>query len=75
VHGITVSRRQAEGPGDPRASEVLIRRISIRYEDGRILTFVPEMDAEFFAQDDILRLTELLHRSSAALEWAQVPEE
>ena len=42
LHGVKVSRRATNGPGGRRASEVQIRRICIRYEDGRKVCFVPE---------------------------------
>jgi hypothetical protein len=35
THGVEVRRRICNGPGDRRASEVLIRRICLRYEDDR----------------------------------------
>jgi hypothetical protein len=34
-HGVQVRRRATNGAGDRRASQVLIRRICVRYEDGR----------------------------------------
>jgi hypothetical protein len=74
VHGVVVRRRPTDGLGDPRASEVRIRRISVRYEDGRALTFIPEAGEEFFSQDDAHRLVGVLRKSSAALEWGQLPE-
>jgi hypothetical protein len=42
LHGVEVRRRATNGPGDRRASEAQIRRICIRYEDGRKVCFVPE---------------------------------
>jgi hypothetical protein len=49
-----VARRGAEEtgqerPGDRRASEVLIRRICVRYEDDRKVCFVPEAGEEYFS--------------------------
>jgi hypothetical protein len=52
VHGVEVRRRATSGSGDARASEVLIRRICVRYEDGRRTCFIPEFNEEFFSQDD-----------------------
>jgi hypothetical protein len=74
LHGIVVRRRPTDGLGDPRASEVLIRRISIRYEDGRLMNVIPEAREEFFSQDDVERLVGVLLESSAALEWGQIAE-
>jgi hypothetical protein len=48
---------------------VLIRRICLRYEDGRRVCFVPEAGEEFFSQDDAHRVVGMLHKGSEALEW------
>ncbi len=74
MHGIEVRRRQTDGLGDSKASEVWIRRVSVRYEDGRVTTFVPEAGEEYFSQDDAGRLVGILRKSSAGLEWGQMPE-
>jgi hypothetical protein len=68
VHGVEVRRRAAGGPGDPRASEVLIRRICVRYEDGGRVCFVPEAGEEFFSRDDVHRVVGMLHTGSEAME-------
>ena len=72
--GIEVRRRDWGGPGDRRASEVLIRRISLRYEDDRKVCLVPEAGEEFFSQDDAHRVVGMLHKGSEALEWSPAPE-
>jgi hypothetical protein len=41
-HGAELRRRAKNDLGDRRASEVLIRRICVRYEDDRKVCFVPE---------------------------------
>ena len=66
-HGVEVRRRTTNGPGDRRASEVLIRRICLRYEDDRKVCFVPEAGEEFFSQDDAHRVVGMLHKSSSVL--------
>jgi hypothetical protein len=69
-HGVEVKRRAANGgPGNRRAGQVLIRRICIRYEDGRRMCFVPEAGEEFFSQDEAHRVVGMLHIGSEALEW------
>jgi hypothetical protein len=68
-HGVEVRRRATNGPGDRRESEVLIRRICLRYEDGQKVSFVPEAGEEFFSQDDAHRVVGMLHKGSEALEW------
>jgi hypothetical protein len=67
-HGVQVRRRTTNGPGDRRASEVLIRRICLRYEDGRRVCFVPEAGEECFSQDDAHKVVGMLHKGSEALE-------
>ena len=56
LHGVEVSRRATNGPRDRRAAQVLIRRICVRYEDGRRVCFVPEAGEEVFSQDDAHRV-------------------
>jgi hypothetical protein len=75
LHGVEVRRRAADGPGDRRAGQVLIRRICIRYEDGRRVCFVPEAGEEFFSQDDAHRVVGMLHKGSEALEWGLIESE
>ena len=72
--GIEVRRRDWGGPGDRRASQVLIRRICVRYEDDRKVCFVPEAEEEFFSRDDAHRVVGMLHKGSEALEWSPAPE-
>jgi hypothetical protein len=74
LHGIEVRRQPTDGLGDPKASEVWLRRISVRYEDGRVISFVPEANQEYFSQDDAERVVGILRKSSAALEWGQMPQ-
>ncbi|MEW6636235.1 MAG: hypothetical protein AB1425_05415 [Actinomycetota bacterium] len=73
MHGIYVTRKASSSTGAQGASEIRIRRISIRYEDGTV-TFVPEAGEEFFSQDDVHRLVGLLQQSSQALEWGTAPD-
>jgi hypothetical protein len=68
-HGVEVRRRTTNGSGDRRASEVLMRRISLRYEDDRKVCFVPEAGEEFFSQDDAHRVVGMLRKGSEVLEW------
>ena len=68
-HGVEVSRRAADDSWNPVAGEMQIRRICIRYEDGRRVCFVPEAEEEFFSRDDVHRVVGMLHIGSEALEW------
>ncbi len=74
MHGITVRRKPTDGSGDPRVSEMSIRRVSVRYGDGRRMNFIPEAREEFFSQDDLQGVVGILRKSSSALEWGQMPE-
>ncbi len=75
MHGIEVTRESTEGgPGTSRAAEVRIRRISVCYEDGRVMTFIPEAGEEFFSKDDVDRLVGVLHKTSEAMEWEMTTE-
>ena len=69
-----VTRRSTDSSGDPRASKLELQRISVRYEDGREITFIPEAEEEFFSRDDAERLVGILRKSSAALEWGEMPD-
>jgi hypothetical protein len=68
-HGVEVRRRAKNGLGDRRASEVLMRRICLRYEDDRKVCFVPNAGEEFFSRDDAHRVVGMLHKGSEVLEW------
>jgi hypothetical protein len=69
MQGIEVRGRAHNGSGDESAAEVRIRRICLRYEDGRGVCFVPEAGEEFFSRDDVHRLVGMLHTGSEDLEW------
>ncbi len=75
MHGIEVRKRPTNGSGDPRAGGVWIRRISVRYEDGRRMSFIPEAGEEFFSQDDVHRVVGMLHIGSEALERGLIKSE
>jgi hypothetical protein len=57
---------------DPKYTN--IRRIEVRYSDGRTFTFVPEAGREFFSPDDSGQLVEVLTKSSSIAEWAEASE-
>ena len=78
MHGVQVRKRSEDIqglPGDPRGSEVLIRRICVRYDDGSAVCFVPEVGEEFFSRDDVHNVVGKLHIGSEALEWGLVTSE
>ena len=67
MHGIT--RQRSIQSGD--TSEIDIRKVVVRYADGRSLNFVPEAGRENFSEDDMLELKKVLTRASAVAEWAE----
>lgn len=48
---------------------VNIRRVSIRYRDGRILTFIPDKNSEFYAEDDLGKLADIIDKAAKIAEW------
>lgn len=54
---------------------MLIRRICVRYEDGRRACFVHEAREGFFSRDDVPRLVGMLHKGSEARKWGRVLKE
>ncbi len=68
MHGIERSR-ETQGPAGSQGG---IRRIVVRYSDGRVLNFDPDAGRETYSEDDILEFKEILDRASAKAEWAEV---
>ena len=56
----------------PRDGGILISQIVFRYSDGREMRFVPDAGRETYSEDDILELKNLLDRTSAHAEWADI---
>ena len=56
----------------PREEGIMVSQIVFRYSDGRELRFVPDAGRETFSEDDILELKNLLDRTSAQAEWADI---
>ncbi len=69
MHGITRTRdlknEDSEAIGD-------VYRITIRYADGRALRFVPDAGREYFSEDDVLQLVEIVMKAAATSEWADI---
>jgi hypothetical protein len=68
VHGIERSR-QIQGPAESQGG---IRRIVVRYSDGRVLNFDPDAGRETYSEDDVLEFKEILDKASAKAEWAEI---
>lgn len=75
AHGVRVRRRAGHGPGVRGASQVLLRRICVRYEDRRRACFVSEAGEEFIPRDDAHRVVGMLHTGVEHLEWGPVLED
>lgn len=71
MHGIERSRRLQGAPPE-RAG---IRRIVMRYSDGREFAFLPEGGRDSFSADDALQLAEILDMASGRAEWAEVSDQ
>ena len=56
----------------PVESEGGIRRIVVRYSDGRVLNFDADAGRETFSEDDILEFKKILDKASAKAEWAEM---
>jgi hypothetical protein len=72
VHGIVRTRNLKEGT---TPSYTNVRRVEVRYADGRVVNFVAEAGREFVSEDDSAKLSEVLHKASAISEWAAVSED
>jgi hypothetical protein len=68
VHGIERTRK-SHGPLD---QGVGVTRIVVRYSDGRVVNFVPDAGRKAFSEDDMLVLKNVIDRTSANAEWADV---
>jgi hypothetical protein len=68
MHGIERNHGQHES-GEHDSS---VRKIIVRYSDGRELTFVADASREFFSEDDILELKKVFSHAAAAAEWSEV---
>ena len=68
MHGIERTRK-SHGPLD---QGVGVTRIVVRYSDGRVVNFVPDAGRKAFSEDDMLVLKNVIDRTSANAEWADV---
>ena len=68
MHGRERTRKM-QGPVERGGG---IRRIVVRYTDGRVLNFDADAGRETFSEDDILEFKEILDKASAKAEWAEI---
>lgn len=71
MHGIVRQRNLKE---DSDGKFTHIRRIEVRYSDGRIVRFIAEAGRDFFSKDDAGQLVQTLTHASSNAEWAQLRE-
>lgn len=69
MHGIM--RIQNLKHDDPSAIE-FVRRIKIRYADGRELRFKPMGEGDYFNEDDTRQLVRIIMRASSTAEWRDI---
>lgn len=70
MHGIERTRDMRGSSGEYFG----VRKITLRYSDGREVSFVPDAGEGLFSEDDILKLKEILDAASSVAEWAEVTE-
>ena len=68
MHGIERTRK-AHGPAE---QGIGVTRIVVRYSDGRVMNFVPDVGRDAFYEDDMLELKNVLTRISSTAEWADI---
>lgn len=68
LHGIKRDSQVREGYGERGG----IKRITIRYKDGRTFTVVPDAGRKNFAEDDVKELKKIFDKAASYLEWAEV---
>lgn len=69
MHGITRVKNFEQN--SDRTSQTDIRRVVVRYSDGRTLTFIPEAGRENFSEDDMKELVKVFQRCSSTAEWSE----
>ena len=68
MHGIQRTRKE-QGPAEQGLG---VTRIVVNYSDGRVMNFVPDAGRTAFSEDDMLELKNVLDRTAASAEWADI---
>jgi hypothetical protein len=68
LHGI-LRKQNMNGDAGSRGG---VRRIIIRYTDGRTVNVMPDARRKTFSEDDVKELRKILDRASSTVEWADV---
>ncbi|ABG04245.1 hypothetical protein Rxyl_1281 [Rubrobacter xylanophilus DSM 9941] len=67
MHGI----ERIKDPQKPVGPGTGVRRVIVRYRDGRTLEFVPDGGNELFSEDDAAQLQKVFNRAASRAEWAE----
>ncbi|QYJ14520.1 hypothetical protein Rxycam_00316 [Rubrobacter xylanophilus DSM 9941] len=67
MHGIE-RIRDSQKPVDPGSG---VRRVVVRYADGRTLEFIPDGGNALFSEDDVAQLQKVFNRAATRAEWAE----
>lgn len=68
LHGIK-RERKLQGPSENRGG---VRRVVIRYTDGRTVNVVPDAERGMFSEDDVKEFKKILDHASEKSEWAEL---
>ena len=68
MHGIERTRKETA----PMEHGIGVTRIVVRYSDGRVMNFVPDVGRDTFSEDDMLEMKKVLERISSMAEWAEI---
>ena len=68
MHGIL----RDKGTEKTTVLEAAITRVVVRYADGRVMNFIPDVGRESFHEDDILELQKLVAHAAATAEWSDI---
>ncbi|MBA2693828.1 MAG: hypothetical protein H0U65_15270 [Rubrobacter sp.] len=68
MHGIN-REQNMQGTADERGG---VRRVIIRYADGRTINVMPDARRKQFSGDDAKEFRKILDKASTELEWADV---
>ena len=68
MHGIQRERRHT----NPGGEESGVSRVVVRYADGRVMNFVPDVRRASFHEDDVLELKKILTQASSNAEWSDI---
>lgn len=68
MHGI---QRERQRSGETTTG-VGVSRVVVRYDDGRVMNFVPDARRPSFHEDDVLELKKILTRAASTAEWADI---